>query len=623
MTRPHADFIADILRDQCLVLVEGGRTTGSGFFAAPGFVLTCAHVTGAEIGTKVTVSWPGHKASATVRWASRQPTATGTWPYPDLAVVELDEGPYGHGCAFLEQRYPPLKSDVLAIGHSAIYQATPEVEPTVLRYGGLTSYPPEQFLKLESNEIPAGMSGGPVLSLETGAVCGITKSQRLANTSMGGRAVPLKALRCIEKSLYRRLWRAHDRYHAVDTPWLRHVDAIRAAPTSELNVGEERKLRALLADLPVVDAHRLRWNGVAGILAAEPEAPLIDYRDVAEDLSQLYRGDDHSLPLAVAYAADLARDGADAHARALGDWVLAVSHRRGQAAAANRRMAVSPTVPQTVALMAELTPASQDRGLVRLNVWRHLNTGDSVPVHIGRKSLTPERAWGDLRALLPEELQAAGGTASRVRIEIFAPLELMDEHVGGWRLWPRAQWVELGRRYPVVLRDVDRRYDRGVQGMWQVRWDNLAAAPIGDLLTPIVCEEWPHEAYDGLIEGDPMRGALALAASPFGSATRAALDVALPAGVPVVLWQRRQCLKCKAPRTGPCPGADFVRDIAAMLQQTPLQELPERVRALRNDALAPDSTTPCGKDLVLLWDDPYSQPPPMKRPQAPDTDSRE
>ncbi|GAA1575766.1 hypothetical protein GCM10009827_117060 [Dactylosporangium maewongense] len=617
MARLPTDNIADILRDECLVLIEGGHTIGSGFFAAPGFVLSNAHVTGAEVGHKVSISWQHHRVTGTVRWASPPPPANArTWPYPDLSVVELDKGAPQHTCALLEQSEPPGSSDLLAIGHSVIYQGVPEANPALVRYGGKTGHPPEQFFVLNGNELPEGMSGGPVLALATGAVCAITKIQRLKNTTMGGRAVPLRALRGIDASLYRCIWRAHDRYHATGSRWLELIDSMRLPLTSGLDHREERQLRGLLAELPSSDDHGGRWRSVAGLLPLDPQTPLIDYRDVAEELGQLYRQNERSLPLAVAYAADLARDGAGAHADALSDWALAVSRRRGQAGATTARLAAAPAAPQIVSLMAELTPTSPQRKRVRLSVWQHLSSGDSVQVYLGPTSLRPESAWRKLKDLLVAELRVAGRSQDAVRIEIFAPVELMDEHVGGWRLWPEHQWTELGRDYPVVLRNVDRRYDGRIEGRWQARWNSLAGAPVGGAVKPIVCEQRTHEAHSGRIEADPQLGALALAASPFESPTRTALEVALAAGVPVVLWQRRACRHCVAPDNAACPGADFVRDIAQQLAQTPLDELPERVRTLRNNALDPDNPVKCGKDLVLLWDDPYRQPPPMKRPAS-------
>jgi hypothetical protein len=611
---PIADRISTILRDRCLVQVSG-LSKGSGFFAAPGFVITCAHVAGSEKGRRVTITGPQGEAEATVQWASQPPAVAGSiWPYPDLAIVELEGGPHSHECAYVEQAYPILGTQMHVYGHSGVYVKDHlDVKPALTTYGGLHGLYGDKVLQLDAGELPAGMSGGPVLDLSTGVVRAIAKTQRTPKAAMGGLAIPLKAIRGMDPALYRRLWRAHDLYHAEDSLWLRSIDAMHTIGVSGLEHSAGRALRRLLASLPERDEHRAAWTVVAGPQTGTPDTPLLDYRDVVDELGELFLESDDALPRAVAYAADLARDGDEPHAAGLRQWVLQVSGQRRHAGEATARLAEAPTAPHVVSLMAELTPASTDHSLVRLNVWRHLSNGESVPVHLGSTPTTPHRAWLDLQSLLPKELDEVGGSKRRVMVEVFAALGLMNENLADWRLWPSAGWSALGRRYAVVLRDVERRYDRRVLGVWQTRWDSLATEPVGTALTPVDCADRAHEEHEGLIEADPMLGALALAASPFKSPTRSALEVALPAGVPVLLWPRRQCQSCPSAGGTGCPGADFLQGLAEELRGTPLDELPERVRELRSAAAKPDAADHCGRDLVVVWDNPYRQPPPMRR----------
>lgn len=617
MTNQHADRIARILRDEVLVLIEGGELVGSGFFAAPGFVITCAHVTGANRGRQVKVSWKGGSATGIVRYASAPPTAGArVWPYPDLAVIEVETTASGYRCAWMEQSYPSFGTKLVVLGHSTTYTGTPEITPALVTYEGLPGLQQEKVLQLGGGELPAGMSGGPVLNLATGAVCGIAKSQRKPNSAMGGLAISLKAVRSVDPQLYRQLWRAHDRHHGDgrdSSDWLFNTDLLKPVGVAGLTRAEERQLLRLLTELPEHGDHRAAWNIAAGILAGEPDAPLLDYRDVVDDLSELYQHETGCLPHPVTYAVDIARQTTGRLAEQLKLWAAAVAGRLGLTSLVIERLLADPGVPRTLSVMAELEPASPDQNLVRLNIWRYLDSGQTISVRLDQPPVPAAQAWQELKVALLAELEAAGGARQPVTVEIFVQSHLMDEDVAGWQIWPEQRWAELGRRYPVVMRDLDRRHDPRVLGSWCSRWESLEVRAVGEALLPVDCAKREHAEHEGRIEGDPGLGAIALAVSPFRSATRSALEVALPAGVPVLVWPRRQCHECLEPGGPACPAAAFAQSLADELRQTRLADLPERIRLLRNDAAVSKDGTHCGRDLVLVWDNPHRQPPRTRR----------
>ena len=93
--------LRQLLRD-CLVQIDStdGRPAGSGFFAAPGYVLTCSHVVKRQAESPVNGQWHSAPWSGTVVYASPPPPAgndhedsaddTATiWPEPDLAIIRL------------------------------------------------------------------------------------------------------------------------------------------------------------------------------------------------------------------------------------------------------------------------------------------------------------------------------------------------------------------------------------------------------------------------------------------------------------------------------------------------------------------------------------------------------
>jgi hypothetical protein len=97
---------------RCVVCITDGegRFRGSGFFAAPGRVVTCGHV--------------AHGASALqVRWQDQAAPVSGVvavppleevadpagYPLPDLAVLDvLEAGGWGHRCVALTEERPAL-----------------------------------------------------------------------------------------------------------------------------------------------------------------------------------------------------------------------------------------------------------------------------------------------------------------------------------------------------------------------------------------------------------------------------------------------------------------------------------------------------------------------------------
>lgn len=74
-----------------VVRLDGPGFLGSGFFVAPGWVLTAAHVAARAPNRAVTLRWDGRSMPGTVEemWP-RENGGTVLWPYPDLALVRLD-----------------------------------------------------------------------------------------------------------------------------------------------------------------------------------------------------------------------------------------------------------------------------------------------------------------------------------------------------------------------------------------------------------------------------------------------------------------------------------------------------------------------------------------------------
>ncbi|MBH1933609.1 trypsin-like peptidase domain-containing protein [Streptomyces sp. AV19] len=209
----------------------GGRFWGSGFFIAPGRVLTCAHVVAMGGGGVL----EGGVAFDVTDWRERTlrgrvvlalpPPRPGArppdrWPLPDLALVEVEDAADAE-CLWLSDRSAVVPAPV------ALYGWSRETGELGWRYGTGTAAGGDGSggAMLLRGEIPvAGCSGGPVVDTGRGAVIGVSKGR---GEGTAGLAVPVTALRAVANERPGRerlhaLVRAHDRYH------LRHYRAIGA-----------------------------------------------------------------------------------------------------------------------------------------------------------------------------------------------------------------------------------------------------------------------------------------------------------------------------------------------------------------------------------------------------------
>ncbi|MFJ9337831.1 trypsin-like peptidase domain-containing protein [Streptomyces sp. NPDC101733] len=209
-----------------------GPTWGSGFFIAPGWVLTCAHVVGEGgpavrlagrlVGITFQAGADGSTGTATgrvecvlpERLDEQRPGRRALWDLPDLALVRV-LSPISHACVWLTDRAGPRLEEAAyfgcteELGLSEITGRTTRLRGTAA--GGAA-------IRLgDEDEIEAGMSGGPVVDLVRGEVIGVVKARR--HGTGGGVAVSVAQLRTLpmtatgQTGLYRRVMQAHDLHH--------------------------------------------------------------------------------------------------------------------------------------------------------------------------------------------------------------------------------------------------------------------------------------------------------------------------------------------------------------------------------------------------------------------------
>ncbi|GAA3469803.1 S1 family peptidase [Nonomuraea roseola] len=199
-----------------IVRVVARGAGGTGFFVAPGLVLTCAHVIGHEAGSSVRIVMGGQVFAGTV--TARHPAqapAGEPFPLPDLALIEVPGAPADLDCVRFDLGPPQVEDRIHTIGHTRTWSRLPGAEPATFTYEGLHRVDGGSLLKLASGQAVPGMSGGPLLNLATGGVCGILKTSRDPGSPHGGWGVPADAV----AQLFPEAFDASERFHTERAGW--------------------------------------------------------------------------------------------------------------------------------------------------------------------------------------------------------------------------------------------------------------------------------------------------------------------------------------------------------------------------------------------------------------------
>ncbi|MFJ4330148.1 MULTISPECIES: trypsin-like peptidase domain-containing protein [unclassified Streptomyces] len=500
--RPDAGYALD----------EPETFLGSGYFVAPSWVLTCAHVACGGEGDEVVVVYEpapgrgmsavsGHVAAALPEGVGSVP---GNWPAPDLALVRLSE-PVDHECVYLSERPAAYFGEgrVLYAGWTVVDGRLSMLDGTLTVQGTIGGWTTDVQMRLGDNDLPDGVSGGPVIDPERGEVIGVLKSR--SDHARGGTSTGLEQLRTLPvpsgelkaeaDDLYQAVVHAHDRYHRDRQ---RHPDARRhtwadvqsqlgARPGQTLSPDERVQLLGRLADLPPPASTRSLLDLLDSLQDFEAPAPLPAPRGWRDGLGALYEyaRDDGALYLVLDYAvhamtADrpFLAPSTPAAEEALWAGVRQAAQRLGPgrrtALVERRNDRLRARRPVPVAGPRRAGPSAGDPG-------RAATGQSSVLVEIVRRGWEPDRCdWSvfvvgsDGEAKRIEEVQRV--PLADLATQLSAPLkeafrqcdtpgrpavlQVATEHsllaldVDEWRLGPGDE--RLGTQRPVVLRCSDR-----------------------------------------------------------------------------------------------------------------------------------------------------------------------
>jgi hypothetical protein len=310
---------------------RGGGFWGSGFFIAPGWVLTSAHVVGKGRGAV----WRGERVIGITTYDGEQFTGElacglplpddperprSPWGDPDLALVrvlETPRNPHPNGL-WLSDRSALTPAGVTVYGYAPFTGFAGVI--TYIHGAGEATGGTGGPMTVQSPHVVVGCSGGPIVDDERGAVIGVYKG-RPKDGSPFAQATPITDMRAFHDAgpqaaqAWQEALRAHERHHrerylSLEWSWPREqlslergnagftaLDRVELyAHFAELpppvSAGQVLELvkearRAVLRESRRIDVHRPRtWREGAGLLYSPQDGHPAESGDDSRDLER-------------------------------------------------------------------------------------------------------------------------------------------------------------------------------------------------------------------------------------------------------------------------------------------------------------------------------------------------
>ena len=232
------------LLHQCTVRLSTPQEEhGTGFFVAPGHILTCAHVVETTKGELISINWQGQNYTDQVV-EMRLPEDTKAL---DLALLRLTTDVFNHPCVYLDEVID-LNDALYNYGYTKAY---PKGDPATFEFEGNTGDQPP-LLKFKEGQVCPGLSGSPLLNQRTGMVCGIVNLTRDRHTDLGGRGVPISAAIVQWPDLVE----LQREFHQKDTRWKNFLLELKDKGVPE-NIPESGVVEFVGREKALFDLHQL------------------------------------------------------------------------------------------------------------------------------------------------------------------------------------------------------------------------------------------------------------------------------------------------------------------------------------------------------------------------------
>jgi hypothetical protein len=193
--------------------VEFQRGRGTGFFIAPGVIVTCHHVLAeANAGDTVPIIWGQEQLSGVFE----------PLPHPeewDLALLRITDM-QDHPCVLFHED-ASIGDKLYCFGYTRDYQ---NGEPAIFECEGESRQP--IMLKLKTGQAQFGMSGAPLLNLRTGGVCGVVRRSRDVGSDLGARAIPARTVEWLVETRFKSMRAENQRYHKNHPTWVSYLTSL-------------------------------------------------------------------------------------------------------------------------------------------------------------------------------------------------------------------------------------------------------------------------------------------------------------------------------------------------------------------------------------------------------------
>lgn len=205
VTESSVSIVRERLPECCVRIDVGGTHAGSGFFVAPGIVVTCNHVlslgrlSSEEAGASISVVSPTGGTYEVLDTRESSPAEQ-----DDLAVLRVRPA-HGHAVVLLDTGLRD-RDPLYTHGFSEEHPDGATKELTAQRWEEMN-----RWLRVADGEVRRGMSGAPVFNQRTGAVCGVLRRNRYSRQALEGSVVSVRRL----LSLSPVLSSANFRYHTT------------------------------------------------------------------------------------------------------------------------------------------------------------------------------------------------------------------------------------------------------------------------------------------------------------------------------------------------------------------------------------------------------------------------
>ncbi len=199
--------IHDLLRLSTVKINTEVGSRGTGFFVAPGIILTCAHVLKEPLGSKINLLCSDLKTTLEAGIVEIFPDGV------DLAILVCNSPNSSDYCVYLDDDIES-RDPCYTYGYSFHEEGNENGDPVTLECEGKIGTP-ISGLKLKCGQVLPGLSGSPLLNNRTSKVCGVVRDTRDERFDLGAEAVPINFL--LER--FTRLIDLQQEFHNTDLKW--------------------------------------------------------------------------------------------------------------------------------------------------------------------------------------------------------------------------------------------------------------------------------------------------------------------------------------------------------------------------------------------------------------------